>query len=213
MDITHPLISEYIESHCEPEDSVLAQIRRETYVHQIYPRMISGLIQGKFLTLMSSFIVPQRILEIGSFTGYSSICLARGLRQGGKLITIEKNPELEVWIRKNIQLAELEEQIDLRIGDALEIIPTIQESIDLVFIDADKEQYPAYFEMILPLVRKGGCILADNVLWDGKVLDPLENRDKETQGILKFNQLVEKCPEVNHLILPMRDGLSIMMKK
>lgn len=202
----------YIEKYSGPEDPVLAELTRETYLKAIYPRMISGHIQGKLLQMISTMINPQKILEIGTFTGYSAICLSRGLAEGGKLITIEKNDEITEFPKKYFKKAGLENHIELLTGDALEIIPTLEGPFDLVFIDAGKQDYVPYYEMIIDRVRTGGYILADNVLWDGKVLDPEKHPDKETRGIIAFNEHVAADTRVEQVILNLRDGITLIRK-
>lgn len=213
MEITDRKIEEYIEVMSSGESDLLRQVTRETYIHQVYPRMISGHVQGKFLEFISRIICPFRILEIGTFTAYSTICLSQGLSEGGKIITIEKNPELEDIIMKNLKRAEITEKAELIIGDALEVIPGLEGDFDLVFIDGDKEQYVEYLLQVLPLLKAEGLIMADNVLWDGKVVSPDHRNDKETEGIIRFNQFVVNSDELENVIIPLRDGLSLIRKK
>ncbi len=211
----------YAERHTTAESEILTKINRETHLTQTHPQMLTGHMQGVLLQMISRMIRPQRILEIGTFTAYSAICLAVGLTPplhgrglgGGVLHTIEANPELESTVRKYLKEASLENSVVLHIGDAMEIIPTLNETWDLVFIDADKPNYLKYYKMVLPDIRPGGFILADNVLWDGKVLDPPEKWDKETQGISEFNTFVQQDDRVENLMLPFRDGLMIIRKK
>lgn len=217
-------VLEYAQKMTTPEMTILHRLNRETHLSQIYPQMLAGHMQGMLLQMISRMIRPGRILEIGTFTGYSAICLAGGLNtprgslplkergRGGVLHTIEANPEIESIIRKYLKEASLTDSVELHIGEALDIIPTLDEEWDLVFIDADKPNYLAYYNMILPRVRKGGFILADNVLWDGKVLEPIDNPDKDTLGITRFNEFVQQDTRVEQLLLPFRDGLMIIRK-
>ena len=205
-------LNEYLEKHTSDESDVLKFITRETYIHQIYPRMISGKIQGKFLEMMSHMIKPNHILEIGTFTAYSTVCLAQGLSENGSITTIEINPELEDRIVAHLELANIKHKTHLIIGNAIEEIPKLTDTFDLVFIDADKEQYVEYFKSVLPLVKQGGFIIADNVLWGGKVMEPQKGIDKETAGIVAFNEYVVECSEVEVVMLPLRDGVSVMRK-
>lgn len=205
-------IEEYILSHSSPESEVLKKLFRETHLKVLYARMLSGHVQGSLLKMISCMIAPKRILEIGAFTGYSALCMAEGLTSDGILDSIEANPELEVIIRKYVALAGFENKIHLYIGKAMEIIPTLQATYDLVFIDADKENYPCYYKQVFPKVRIGGYILADNVLWDGKVAWEQPPEDKETQGIIEFNNIVRDDIRIEKIILPIRDGISIIRK-
>ena len=195
------------------EDPVLYDLYRETHVKVVYPRMLSGHLQGKLLEMFSHMIRPDHILEIGTYTGYSAICLAKGLNDGGKLITIELNPELHDLAKKYFERAGLSNSIIQKSGRALDIIPGLKETWDLVFIDADKENYLNYFKLVIERVRKGGLIIADNVLWSGKVLDPEEKQDKETRGITAFNEFVRRDERVERVLLPVRDGLMMLRKK
>jgi len=211
MDIIHEDIEAYCETCSTAENPVLADLNRETGAKYLYPRMLSGHQQGLLLKMISHMLKPEYILEIGSYTGYSAICLASGLRSGGKLITIEVNPELEDVIKRYISLSGNSDKINLIIGEAASVIPGLDYTFDLVFIDADKENYINYFDSVLDKVRQGGFILADNVLWSGKVLNPAPN-DKETLALTAFNEHVVNCPRVETLMLPVRDGISIIRK-
>ena len=209
----NPQLEEYIESHSTPESEVLRHINRRANVEQAFPHMLSGHIQGRILSMLSKMVRPSHILEIGTFVGYSAICLAEGLGEDGRLLTLEKNDELEDTIRQNLALSPLGEKIDLQIGNALEILSSLQpSSFDLVFIDADKREYTEYLQAVLPLVRPGGWILADNTLWDGHIIDPEYDKDRQTQGLRRFNDFVHNCPELEHVILPIRDGLTVIRK-
>ncbi len=244
-------LDEYIEQHTTPEPELFAQITRDTNLHILNPHMLSGQVQGELLRMLSRMIRPQRILELGTFTGYSALCLAEGLAEGGELITIEHNDELEATIRRNLSQSPLGKQIQLIIGDAKQIIsdlssvsasglsapagspqitcsgvlPAVCQAkpvsllsgeaglFDLVFIDADKREYCSYYELVFPLVRQGGFILADNTLWDGHIVDPAYDRDKQTVGLRAFNRMVADDPRVSQVILPLRDGLTIIYKR
>ncbi len=206
-------IEQYILDHSDPEDPLLAELNRETNLKVLRPRMLSGHLQGKILEMISKMIRPQKILEIGTYTGYSAICLAKGLQKNGILHTIEINDELEHFIRKYLQKARLESQIYLHIGNALEIIPKLNQNFDLIFIDGDKRQYSAYYHAIFDYVKPGGFILADNVLWSGKVIELESPDDEYTKGIFTFNKLITKDNRVEKIILPLRDGLTLIRKK
>jgi len=199
----------YCEEHSTPEPSFLAELNRETHLTQVYPRMISGPMQGLFLRFLCNMINPARVLEIGTFTGYSTINLALGCH--GLVHTIEVNPELETIIRKYLQASGIEDKVRLHFGEALKIIPALNETWDLVYIDADKPNYPAYYKMVFPLVRQGGWIVADNALWDGKVLSQ-GKKDKDTTGIIEYNEFVQNDERVENLLLPFRDGMMIARK-
>jgi predicted O-methyltransferase YrrM len=201
-------INEYCCLHSSPEISFLARLNRETHLTQVYPRMISGLMQGTLLRFLCNMIKPQKVLEIGTFTGYSAINLALG---GGVVHTIEVNPELETMIRKFLNEAGIEDKVILHIGEALKIIPGLNETWDLVYIDADKPNYLNYYNMVFPTLKQGGWIIADNALWDGKVLSR-EPADKETLGIIEYNEFVQNDERVENLLLPFRDGLMIARK-
>lgn len=210
-------ISEYIEQHSSPESDILRQITRSTHLEVINPRMLSGHVQGRVLSMLSQMIQPRRILELGTFTGYSALCLAEGLTSDGTLITIEHNDEMEDAIRRNLSLSPLGEKIQLLIGDAKEYLSSLNTSetlpFDLVFIDADKKEYSDYLHLVLPFVRTGGWILADNTLWDGHIIDPAYDKDRQTIALREFNDLVAHHPRLDKVILPLRDGLTIIRVK
>lgn len=206
-------LTKYILEHSTPEDPVLYELDRETNISILRPRMLSGHIQGLLLEMLCRMVQPARILEIGTFTGYSAICMARGLNEGGKLHTIEVNDELEWIASKYIEKAGLREQIVQHIGDACEIIPCLDESFDFVFLDGDKREYSRYYDLVFDKVRPGGYLLADNILWDGKVVEEVDRRDGQTIGILDFNKKVKDDPRVTQVILPLRDGLMLIRKK
>lgn len=206
-------IDKYILNHIDPEDEILRELDRETHLKVVGARMISGHLQGQVLSLLSKMIRPKYILELGTFTGYSAICLAKGLQDGGKLITIEIDDELESFAKKYFEKAGIQQKIEQRIGPALEIIPTLTETFDLVFIDAHKPEYPAYYEAVFDKVTTGGYIMADNTLWSGKVLDEPAADDFQTLGIIQFNEMVRNDNRVEKVILPLRDGMTVIRKK
>ena len=224
-------LAEYIEQHSSPESPALKQITRSTHLEVINPRMLSGHIQGRVLSMLSQMIQPKRILELGTFTGYSALCLAEGLAEDGKLITIEHNDEMEDAIRRNLSLSPLGEKIDLVIGDAKEAMRRLgdeargdkargerreakgAELFDLVFIDADKKEYCDYLDLVLPLMREGGWILADNTLWDGHIIEAAYDKDKQTVALRAFNDKVMQDERLEKVILPLRDGLTIIKVK
>ena len=206
-------LEEYIEQHSSPENEVLSAINRDTNIHILNPHMLSGQVQGRVLSFLSQMIRPKRILELGTFTGYSALCLAEGLHDDGELITIEHNDELEPIIRRNLSRSPLCERIQLRIGDCKLVIGDLEGLFDLVFIDADKREYVEYFDLIFDLVAPGGWILADNTLWDGHIIDPAYDRDKQTLGLRAFNDRIASDPRVEQVILPLRDGLTLIHKK
>jgi caffeoyl-CoA O-methyltransferase len=206
------LIAAYIENHSSPEEPLLARINRETHLKVLNPRMLSGPLQGKLLEFISRMIKPTYILEIGTFTGYSAICLAKGLSPEGKLMTIEKNDELIHFPLRYFKEAGYSDRIELLTGDALEIIPTLRFTFDLVYIDGEKSEYTRYFNLLIDKVRSGGYILADNVLWSGKVLEKPASSDLETSSIIEFNHFISNDPRVENIILPLRDGISLIRK-
>ncbi len=206
------LKQQYIDLLSTTEDPLLAKINRETHLHVLNPRMISGPAQGKLLEFISHMLQPRFILEIGTFTGYSAICLAKGLASDGKLITMERNEELIRYPLRYIQEAGFQDRIEVLTGDALKIIPTLTFTFDLVFIDGDKEEYCQYYHQIIEKVRSGGFILADNVLWNGKVVEKTDKKDKDTLSIIEFNKMVFADSRVENIILPLRDGISLIRK-
>jgi len=208
-----PNLEQYILDHTDPEGNVLEDLNRYTHVNILNPNMLSGHLQGKILEIISRMVRPARILEIGTYTGYSAICLAKGLQEGGELITIDLNDELSEINNSYFQKAGLENRIKLLNGDALTLIPDLPGPFDLVYIDGEKTEYVAYYRVVFDKVRPGGYLLADNVLWGGKILDPESEMDEGTKDILAFNELVTKDPRVINVLLPVRDGLMIMQKK
>lgn len=205
-------IEEYILKHSTPESEILYKLYREANLKVLYSRMMSGHIQGSVLRMISQMINPTRILEIGTFTGYSAICLAQGLKEKGTLDTIEINPELEDFCQSYFKQLPYGNKINLIIGDACNELKNLNYTYELVFIDADKENYCNYYNLVFNKVCKGGFILADNVLWDGKVILNPVPKDKETQGIIEFNKLVANDSRVEKIILPLRDGISMIRK-
>jgi len=204
-------INEYCENHSSSESEVLRQISRDTHANLLKPRMLSGHLQGRLLSMISQILQPANILEIGAYTGYSAICLAEGLIEGGKLITIEADEELESRIRHNIDVAGLSEQIDLKKGNAFEVIPTLNTIFDLVFIDADKLNYIKYYDLVIDKLKIGGLIISDNVLWDGKVAETSKN-DTTTKLLREFNAYVHNDSRTKNVLLPIRDGLFVSRK-
>ena len=209
-------LEEYISLHTTSENEVLEAITRDTHVHILNPHMLSGHVQGRVLSMLSHMIQPKRILELGTFTGYSALCLAEGLAEGGKLITIEHNDELEETIRRNIAQSPLSDRIELVIGDAVERVKELRNEgvneFELVFIDADKREYCTYLDAVYPLVPVGGFILADNTLWDGHIIDPAYDKDKQTMGLRAFNNKLKEDDRFEQVILPLRDGLTLIRK-
>ncbi|RAI88027.1 O-methyltransferase [Algoriphagus yeomjeoni] len=213
MEFIDPALLAYCEDHTSTEDDLLLKITRETQAKVMMPRMISGHLQGKMLELFTKMQNPKTILEIGTYTGYSGLCLARGLRKDGKLITLDINDELETMVRGFFEESGLAEQIDYRLGNALEIIPTLSGPFDMVFIDADKINYSNYYDLIIEKMNAGGIILADNVLWSGKILvEEGQKIDKDTQALLDFNTMIQNDPRVENALLPIRDGVMMARK-
>ncbi|MFY0653018.1 MAG: O-methyltransferase [Cyclobacteriaceae bacterium] len=214
MEFLDEHIQTYSERHTTPEPELLKKINRDTYVNILHPRMLSGQMQGRMLSMLSYMIQAKSILEIGTFTGYSAICLAEGLAPDGNVITLDINEELEDRVRGYFSESDFADQIDYRVGNALEIIPELDSSFDLVFIDADKENYKTYYEMVLDKMPSGGIIIADNVLWSGKVLgDHIKKIDKDTKALIEFNDWVQKDERVENVLFPVRDGLMVIRKK
>ena len=206
-------LDDYIKKYSEEEDSVLYELFRETNKKVLQPRMLSGHIQGKILEMLTRMMQPQNVLEIGTYTGYGTICIAKGLPENGIIHTIEINDELEGLNQYYIQKAGVSDKVYTHTGTAQAIVPEINEMYDCIFIDGDKREYPEYLEISKKYLKHSGFILADNVLWNGKVLDSPQNRDKHTQGIQEFNEAVKNDPELENVIFPLRDGLMIIRKK
>ncbi len=205
-------LANYVEAHSQPESVLLQKINRETHLEVLGPRMLSGHLQGRVLSIIAKMIYPTNILEIGTYTGYSALCLAEGLKKGGKLITIDKNVELEARVKSYVAESLYNQQIDVRIGDALELIPMLNKKFDLIFIDADKPNYINYYNLVMEKLEPGGFIIADNVLWSGKVVESLAEADIETKALLKFNKIVQNDARVENVLFPIRDGLMIIRK-
>lgn len=206
-------LEDYILRHSENEEQILKDLNRETHLKMLRPRMLSGHLQGKFLKMICQLQNPKRILEIGTYTGYSAISMAMGTSSDCEIHTIDCNDELEQFTRNFFNRSGYEDRITFHIGQALDIIPQLDEKFDLVFIDADKRQYVEYYEAIMPRLNQGAFILADDVLWDGKVLEDIDPNDKQTQGILNFNKHIQNDDRVENLILPIRHGLMMIRKK
>lgn len=213
MEFLPKAIDDYVKDHSDGESELLKRINRETYARVMMPRMLSGHVQGRVLSMLSHMMKPQVILEIGTYTGYSALCLAEGLKENGKLITLDINEELEEQVRGYFEASDFAERLDYRIGNALSLIPEIDEQIDLVFIDADKKNYFNYYNLVFDKVRSGGFIIADNVLWSGKVVETEKKIDKDTQAILDFNRSVQEDDRVENVLFPVRDGLMVVRKK
>ena len=213
MDFISKELDTYCNDHTSPECEVLRELNHETHTSVLNPRMLSGNLQGQFLTMISRMVRAKCILEIGTYTGYSAICLAKGLPADGVLHTIDVNEELEDIAQKYFKKAKLEHQIVQYIGDATEIIPNLNLKLDLVFIDADKKNYPTYFDLIIDKLNPGGWIIADNVLWSGKVIEELDPSDMATRALLEYNQRIQNHPQLENLLLPIRDRLMICRKK
>ncbi|WP_288238118.1 O-methyltransferase [uncultured Alistipes sp.] len=209
-------LERYIHDLSEPEEALLHELDRETNLRAIAPRMISGHIQGRLLEMLVRMLRPRRVLEIGTFTGYSALSMAAGLEDGAELHTVEVDDELEEFIRSYFDRSEHGHKIRLHIGSALEIAPKLGGEFDLVFIDGDKREYPAYYRMLMgddngkPLVHSGSVLIADNILWSGKVVQPVAHNDRHTQALIEFNRLVTDDPRVVNVILPLRDGLNLI---
>jgi caffeoyl-CoA O-methyltransferase len=206
-------MEQYLRGHIIPEESFLRELERETHLTCIHPRMLSGHVQGKVLYLLCKMISPKKVLELGTYTGYSAISMALALDKGALLHTIEIRDEQEEIIRKYIQKANLQHKVIAHFGDAKTIVPSLNEMFDLVFIDADKREYPGYYQLVFDHVKPGGYIIADNILWDGKVVDPAEINDPQTRGIIEFNNMVQADDRVENVIFPFRDGMMVIRKK
>jgi len=202
-------INQYVEQHSQQEPELLQKLQRETFQKILQPRMLSGHFQGRVLSMLAKLIRPKSILEIGTYTGYSALCLAEGMQTEGNLYTIDKNEELEDFQRKYFDLSPWGKQIHQYVGNALEIIPQIDVEFDLVFIDADKQNYPNYFDIILPKMKSGGVILSDNVLWNGKIVESVKKGDNDTKALLHYNKKINEDPRVETVLLPIRDGLTV----
>lgn len=212
MDFIDPKLDEYVCAHTGSESELLSDLNRRTHLKILNPRMLSGQFQGRLLSMISHMIRPQRILEIGTYTGYSALCFVEGLAEGGKITTIDINEELEDFVRDYIEKAGAESRIEYLLGDAMQLIPEMNEQFDLVFIDADKENYCNYYDLVFDKVKPGGYILADNVLWSGKVVGDYETADRDTKILMDYNRKVQEDPRVENILLPVRDGLMLARK-
>ena len=212
MDFIDPIIEQYSLNHTTGESEILADLNRQTHLNILQPRMLSGHMQGRMLSAFSKALKPTKILEIGTYTGYSALCLAEGLVSGGNLYTIDINRELEEFAKSYFESSTYNNMINMIIGDACELIPKMNYDWDLVFIDADKENYSNYFDLVIDKVKSGGWIIADNVLWSGKVTNPTSKNDTETAAIKAFNSKVKSDSRVTNLLLPVRDGMMILIK-
>lgn len=206
-------LDDYVVNHSQQEPKILKELSRETWQKVLNPRMISGAYQGRLLSILSKLINPKHILEIGTYTGYSALCFAEGLRKEGTIITIDKNEELETLQNKYFEKSGYRNQIVQKVGNALEIIPTLEEKFDLVFIDADKSNYSNYFNLIIDKMKPGGIILSDNVLWSGKVIEVLDPKDNDTKELLAYNTLLNTDDRIETVLLPIRDGLTVSRVK
>lgn len=211
MDFLSQDLNSYVQRHTGSASELLNRIERETHLHVLMPRMISGHLQGRVLSMLMKMIQPEFILEIGTYTGYSALCLAEGLSVNGKLVTIDKNEELEDRVKGYFEASAFHSQIDFKVGNAMEIVPTLDHSWDVVFLDADKANYLNYYQMIFDKVRPGGYIIADNVLWSGKVLDEQE-LDEDTEALKAFNKEIQADSRVENVLFPLRDGIMIVRK-
>lgn len=206
-------IEEYILSHSDDEGELLAALNRDANVNLLRPRMLSGHLQGRILKMFCRMLAPKRVLEIGTYTAYATLCMAEGMAPDGRIHTIEINDEMEDFINKYLDQSPQKEKITVHFGDALEVIPKLGGEFDLVFIDADKRLYSEYYDLVFPMVRPGGLILADNTLWDGHVVEVPRSADKQTLGIMAFNDKIKRDDRVEKVILPLRDGLTMIWKK
>lgn len=213
MDIVNKDIEKYVEEHTSEEPKVLQQLNRHTHVNVLKPRMLSGHFQGRLLSMISKMMQPKRILEIGTYTGYSALCLAEGLQEDGELITIDVNYELEDLVNEYIAKSGMTGKIHLKIGKAIEILPALDKNFDIVFIDADKGSYSAYYDALIDHLPSGALLIADNVLWSGKVVQEVKPNDRSTIQLMEFNKKVQDDPRVENVLLPIRDGLMVIRKK
>jgi predicted O-methyltransferase YrrM len=213
MDFLAEEINRYTEAHTQSENKVLAELNRNTWTKVLQPRMLSGHLQGRVLSMLSKMIRPKYILEIGTYTGYAALCLAEGLQEHGVVHTIDKNEELEEMVREYIDKAKLNEQVKLHIGNAIDLVPSLEKDWDLVFIDADKQNYSTYYDLLIDKMKSGSYLIADNVLWSGKVTQKYEELDEETQAIMDFNRKVHEDDRVENVLIPIRDGLMVIRVK
>ncbi len=213
MEFISQELDDYVCAHSENEPEVLYELNRQTHINVMQPRMLSGHFQGRVLSMISHMIQPEKVLEIGTYTGYSALCFAEGLKENGKIITIDRNEELEDIVNEYIAKSGFENKIECRIGNAMEIIAELQDEFDIVFIDADKSNYINYYNLVFDKVKKGGYIIIDNVLWSGKVLKKVDEKDIDTKILVEFNELIHNDERVQEVLLPIRDGLMIARKK
>lgn len=212
MEFISQELDNYVCNHTEKEPSLLYELNRRTNLEVLRPRMLSGHFQGRVLSMLSHMIRPMNVLEIGTYTGYSALSFAEGLKKGGKVTTIDINEELEELVSEFVDKSDYKENIEMIIGDAMLIIPTLDMEFDIVFIDADKQNYSNYYDLVFDKVRKGGYIIADNVLWSGKVVEVYEEMDRDTQLLMDFNQKIQEDSRVQNVLFPVRDGLMIARK-
>ena len=213
MEFISKKLDDYICAHTSEEPNLLYELNRETHLNVLQPRMLSGHFQGRVLSMLSKMIQPKYILEIGTYTGYSSLCFSEGLAEGGHIITIDKNEELEDLVHDFVSRSEYKDQIKCMVGDAMKIVPQLKRSFDLVFIDADKGNYLNYYSMVMNKIRKGGYIIIDNVLWSGKVLDKVQDNDEDTKVLIELNKTIHEDSRVEEVMLPIRDGLFVVRVK
>jgi predicted O-methyltransferase YrrM len=213
MDFLPENISQFTEAHSQKESEVLYELNRQTHLKMTLPRMLSGHLQGRVLSMLSKIHQPKKVLEIGTFTGYAALCMAEGLAEGGKVLTLDKNEELESMVHEYIDKAGYQDKIEFRVGNAMEIIPELDNDWDMVFIDADKENYLNYYKLVIDKVRPGGLILADNVLWSGKVTEDYESLDEETRVLVDYCKYTHEDDRVENVLFPIRDGLMVSRKK
>ena len=213
MDFLPEDINEYSEKYSQAESEVLAELNRETWSKVLQPRMLSGHLQGRVLSMLSKMIQPKRILEIGTYTSYAALCMAEGLSEEGKLFTIDKNEELTDMVNRYVEKANFKNQIEVLVGNALDVIPTLEEKWDLVFIDADKSNYSKYYDLLIDQMPSGSYLIADNVLWSGKVTQNYDELDSETQALIDFSKKVHEDERVENVLFPIRDGLMLIRKK
>ncbi|VAW27528.1 Uncharacterized SAM-dependent O-methyltransferase [hydrothermal vent metagenome] len=212
MEFISEELAAYIERYSQAESALLSKINRETHLEVLRPRMLAGHLQGRVLSMLAKMISPMNILEIGTYTGYSALCLAEGLKKEGKVITIDKNEELKDRINSYFGESKFKEQIEFRLGSALDIIPDLTEEFDLIFIDADKTNYLNYYKLVIDKINSGAFIIADNVLWSGKVIETEDKHDEDTRALLEFNEIVQNDTRVENVLFPIRDGLMIIRK-
>ncbi len=213
MDFLDPQLDAYVVANTEKEPEILAKLNRDTNLNVLSPRMLAGHFQGRTLSMISKMINPKHVLEIGTFTGYSAICLAEGLQAGGSLHTIDINEELQSMIERYLDEAGIADKVHLHIGNAMDIVPTIEGNFDLVYLDADKDNYANYYDMVFDRVNPGGYIIADNVLWSGKVLENYDSLDLDTKSLVDYSKKIQDDPRVENVLFPIRDGLMIARKK